>query len=102
MKITASIPWICISVLGLSLVVFGLDLLNACQAFGHIPQYLVDTDPFHTEITWFLPDGILIFYLISPIILIISALLVVNPWTRYKGKHVILFYSLERFTIEKP
>jgi len=94
MKIKESIPWICVSVLSLSLVVFALDLLAAYRSFGHVPQYLVDTDPFHSEVTWFLPDGILIFYLLSPIVLMISALLVLNPWTRYKGKHALLFYLL--------
>jgi len=93
MKIRKSIPWICVSVLGLSLAVFGVDLLNAYQSFGHIPQYLIDTDPFHAEITWFLPDGTLVLYLISPVILIISALLLATPWTGYKGRKILLFYT---------
>ena len=94
MKIKESIPWICILVLSLSVAVFTLDLLTAYRSFGHVPQYLVDTDPFHAEVTWLLPVGVLILYLLSPIILIISALLVLNPWTRYKGKYTLLFYLI--------
>ena len=92
MKIKQTIPWICVLVLFLTLVLFGIDILKAYQGFGHIPQYLQDADPFHTDVQFWFPNLTFTLYLLSPVILIVSVILLANPWTFYRGKHRVVFH----------
>jgi hypothetical protein len=71
------------------LVYFLTDVVRAVAYFGHVPQYLVDTDPY-TQSFW--TDIGMVIYLLSPIILIVWGVFLCLPRIRYKGRHPVPYY----------
>jgi len=92
MKLRIVISWVPVALAGSVLLLFAVHLTQAFIYFGHIPQYLIDTDPFHSQ-NLFLPDiGIPVYLLAIPGLLLWPVALFL-PWTRYCGSHPVRFYS---------
>jgi hypothetical protein len=85
--IIASFPLLCVGYMF-------LEISEAAFHFGHLPQYMVDPDPFHKSWESIFSDAGFLIYFLLPLFLLLALPLLVLPKFRYLGKHRLIFCLL--------
>jgi hypothetical protein len=85
--VIASLPLLCVGYMF-------LEIAEAVFHFGHLPQYMVDPDPFHTNWESIFPEAGFLIYFLLPLFLVLVLPLIAMPRLRYSGKHRVIFYLL--------